>query len=741
MNEILELKGEFEKSPSSTKPGPSNLPIGEFINISNLKKIYNDLIKTLKFWENEKLKINPLISVHYIKIVAKSNRVRGLFKNSIRDNNNLIVGAKFNDNKTKHIITYCMTLEVLHSSIQKLNEVIKIFEKNFGEEINYSMISEINSGHFKDLFSRTKLRQSTFVNVIVDSYWVDKINVEKEVDDIKEDSIVTIFKTGNKISDIFDQLNISYTNIRKIDETTFLLKTNEYNILKEKAPFLISMSITDISKIDTKLYLNDIKNNSSINIPDPKDEPVVGVIDTMFHEDVYFNKWVEFKNMLDPNIELESKDYIHGTAVSSIIVDGPTFNPQLEDGCGRFRVKHFGVSTASKFSSYSVLKSIKEIVLSNKDIKVWNLSLGSYLEINNNFISPEAAFLDKLQYENDIIFIIAGTNKLNKNINKIGSPADSINSLVVNSVNFNNEPTDYARSGPVLSFYQKPDVSYYGGTDKQPIRTCTHLGEKLVTGTSFSAPWITRKIAYLIHIMKFSREVAKALIIDSAVGWENKTNFKVGYGVVPIHINKIINTPKDEIKFIFYQIADMYESYANNIIVPIDKGKHPFISKAVLCYFPNSSKNQGVDYTNTELDIHFGRIKDKKGNILTINDNNQNNDHHYTYEESARDFYRKWDNVKVIIENIKTQKGRQKKSKRTFVNQNWGIKIRKKERVLTKSSKIKFGVVVTLKEINGNNRIYEFIKMNQLSGWIVNKIDVKNKIDVYEKSNEIIEFD
>ncbi|MBN4084133.1 S8 family peptidase [Mycoplasma sp. CSL10166] len=741
MNEILELKGEFEKSPSSTKPGPSNLPIDEFINISNLKKIYNDLIKTLKFWENEKLKINPLISVHYIKIVAKSNRVKGLFKNSIRDNNNLIVGAKFNDNKTKHIITYCMTLEVLHSSIQKLNEVIKIFEKNFGEEINYSMISEINSGHFKDLFSRTKLRQSTFVNVIVDSYWVDKINVEKEVDDIKEDSIVTIFKTGNKISDIFDQLNISYTNIRKIDETTFLLKTNEYNILKEKAPFLISMSITDISKIDIKLYLNDIKNNSSINIPDPKDEPVVGVIDTMFHEDVYFNKWVEFKNMLDPNIELESKDYIHGTAVSSIIVDGPTFNPQLEDGCGRFRVKHFGVSTASKFSSYSVLKSIKEIVLSNKDIKVWNLSLGSYLEINNNFISPEAAFLDKLQYENDIIFIIAGTNKLNKNINKIGSPADSINSLVVNSVNFNNEPTDYARSGPVLSFYQKPDVSYYGGTDKQPIRTCTHLGEKLVAGTSFSAPWITRKIAYLIHIMKFSREVAKALIIDSAVGWKNKTNFKVGYGVVPIHINKIINTPKDEIKFIFYQIADMYESYANNIIVPIDKGKHPFISKAVLCYFPNSSKNQGVDYTNTELDIHFGRIKDKKGNVLTINDNNQNNDHHYTYEESARDFYRKWDNVKVIIENIKTQKGRQKKSKRTFVNQNWGIKIRKKERVLTKSSKIKFGVVVTLKEINGNNRIYEFIKMNQLSGWIVNKIDVKNKIDVYEKSNEIIEFD
>lgn len=54
---------------------------------------------------------------------------------------------------------------------------------------------------------------------------------------------------------------------------------------------------------------------------------------------------------------------------------------------------------------------INEIILSNKDIKVWNLSLCSKLGINPNFISPEAAILDKIQYENDVIFVIAGTNK------------------------------------------------------------------------------------------------------------------------------------------------------------------------------------------------------------------------------------------------------------------------------------------------------------------------------------------
>ncbi len=33
------------------------------------------------------------------------------------------------------------------------------------------------------------------------------------------------------------------------------------------------------------------------------------------------------------------------TAVSYIIVDGPRGNPELADGCGRFRVRHFGVAT------------------------------------------------------------------------------------------------------------------------------------------------------------------------------------------------------------------------------------------------------------------------------------------------------------------------------------------------------------------------------------------------------------
>ena len=99
---------------------------------------------------------------------------------------------------------------------------------------------------------------------------------------------------------------------------------------------------------------------------------------------------------------------------------------------------------------------IRNIVASNRDIKVWNLSLGSKLEIKPNFISPEAAELDRIQSEYDAIFVVAGTNIPDgetKREMRIGSPADSLNSLVVNAVDFRGKPASYTRVGPVLSFF------------------------------------------------------------------------------------------------------------------------------------------------------------------------------------------------------------------------------------------------------------------------------------------------
>lgn len=387
---------------------------------------------------------------------------------------------------------------------------------------------------------------------------------------------------------------------------------------------------------------------------------------------------------------------------------------------------------------------LQAIVADNRDIKVWNISLGSNQEINDNFISAEAAVLDQIQYENDVIFVIAGTNKPNEDIIKIGSPADSVNSIVVNSVTKSGLPTKYSRKGLALSFFAKPDVSYYGGSEEQYIQVCEPLGAVSVAGTSFAAPWIARKLSYLMDILGLNREVAKAMLIDAARGWNEKPTPEevafYGHGIVPVRIEDVIGTKNDEIKFVVSDISEKWNTYNYHFPVPLKDNSYPYIARATMCYFPVCDRTQGVDYTNTELNLHFGRIKDD-GKLNEINEDKQNQEdkQSYIFEGVAREQFRKWDNVKYISE----LPGTGKRPKRSYEKtKKWGMEIKTNNRLDPKDGVgIRFGVVVTLKELYGVNRVDEFIRNCTLDGWLVNVIDVKNRVDIHEKVNEEIDFD
>ena len=739
MNDILQLKGQFEQKKNSSRPGSPKLPNGTNVKVEHLIELKSQLESVCTFWRENTILKNPLVSVYYKNVVAKSNRIKKLLSKGSHSANESIVGAKFSNGEVKkHIITHYVSMEIIQNSIRMLEYCIKVLSLEFKGIITSEDIEQVNNRIKK--YDEKIITRTTFVSVIVDAYHVERFGVESETQDIREKSIITIYKTDINTSELMRRLNIDFLNVKSIDDTTLLLLPDQYALLKQKAPYLIAMAVSDLSEI-TREDFEFQPSASMISIPAPQNEPTIGVIDTMFDEKVYFSEWVEFTNMLDKNIPLTPHDYEHGTKVSSIIVDGPAFNPDLEDNCGRFKVKHFGVATSGQFSSFTVLKAIKEIVANNRDIKVWNLSLGSAMEINDNFISPEAAVLDQIQYENDVIFVVSGTNKSveENRKKKVGAPADSINSIVVNSVDFNDKPASYSREGLVLSFFNKPDVSYYGGDSAQKVRVCSPTGECMVAGTSYAAPWITRKMAYLIHVIGVSREVAKALIIDSAVKWQKseEPSCIIGYGAVPKQIEEIVQSPEDEIRFILSGTSKEYDTYNYNIPVPIYKERQPFIAKATLCYFPKCSRNQGVDYTNTEMDLHFGRIDGKQ--IKTINDNNQStNEPCYLKEGNARKLYRKWDNVKHIGEMLK----RRATPKKVYGYGLWGVSIKTKERLERKDGEgIQFGVVVTLKEINGINRIEEFIQQCSFRGWLVNRIDVISRIDIYNKAEEEIKFD
>ena len=744
MNNVLELKGKrfVQASKQGSRNGIS-MNSKKLVTIEQLIRLIDKLHQIKSFWEHEKKPFKGvLISVYYNKIVAKSNRIAGLLKG--KDSNFAIVGAKFNAEKNKHIITYFVDISDLDTSINLLSKSCDVMKAKFKDGITQTIFKNDELFFNKIKFEKFGLPKTTFKQVIADVSYIDDFEVEMATPQIKQ-SIITLFDTGMDTKSLFKNIGIDILSSRILDNQTVFLDENQLKLLFEKAPYLVSMATVDLAELSPEDFIQEY-HQSMITIPSPSIEPTIGVIDTLFDKNVYFSEWVDYHDMVDNSIPKNPSDYQHGTAVSSIIVDGARLNPWLNDGCGRFKVRHFGVAVGSRFSSFTIVKQIKSIIASNRDIKVWNISLGSNQEINDNFISAEAAALDQIQYENDVIFVVAGTNKPNENVVKIGSPADSINSMVDNAVTKSGLSTKYARKGLALSFFAKPDVSYYGGSEEQYIQVCEPLGAAYVAGTSFAAPWIARKLSYLIDVLGLSREVAKALIIDAARSWnESPTPEEValyGHGVVPIRIEDIVQTQDDEIKFLVSDVSEKWNTYNYSFPVPLKDDKYPYVARATMCYFPICDRTQGVDYTNTELNLHFGRIKDN-GKLNEINNDKQNQDDAlntektYLLEREARERFRKWDNVKYVSE-VPTGTN---KSKKSYKNKNWGMEIKTNNRLDPKDGVgIRFGVVVTLKEINGVNRIDEFIKNCNLSGWLVNTIDIKTRIDIHEKVNEEIEF-
>lgn len=744
MNNVLELKGKrFIQASKTGSGGGASMNSKKIVTREQLLRLIERISQIKEFWKQEKRPFEGiLISVHYNKIVAKSNRIAGLFKG--KDSNYAIVGAKFNKEKTKHIITYFLDMEDLDKSIElllKTSDIIKVKFQNGIDKVTFDDRKKID----KIPFSKFSITKSTFKQVIADVSYIEDFEVEMATRQLKQ-SIITLYNTHTDTKMLFENIGIDILKSRILDNQTVFLDENQLQILFEKAPYLVSMATEDLSELSPEDFIQEYQQGT-LYMPSPTIEPTVGVIDTLFDKRVYFGEWVEYHDMVDDNLPKNPDDYRHGTAVDSIIVDGARLNPWLDDGCGRFRVRHFGVVIGSKFSSFTITKQIKEIIANNKDIKVWNISLGSNQEVNDNFISAEGAILDKIQYENDVIFVVAGTNKPSADIEKIGSPADSINSMVVNAVTQNGLSTKYARRGLALSFFAKPDVSYYGGSEEKYIKVCEPLGEANVAGTSFAAPWIARKLSYLMDILGLNREVAKAMIIDAARDWNEKPTPEevalYGHGIVPIKIDDIVHTKEDEIKFLVYDVSEKWNTYNYYFPVPIKDDKYPYIARATMCYFPMCDRTQGVDYTNTELNLHFGRINNK-GKIEDIKGDKQNqdvildNEKYFLLEGEARERFRKWDNVKYIAERPKNKM----MPKKSYDNKNWGMEIKTNNRLDPKDGiGIRFGVVVTLKEINGVNRIDEFIKNCTLNGWLVNKIDVQTRVDINKKVNEDIEFE
>lgn len=752
MTNLLSLgKGLYHRGRPVDQGGGISMAASDSLKASQVRDFQSDLVTVLEKWPANALVKDILVDVSYDTIVSKTNRMQLILKEPRIDMVHGIVGARYElDERGRpyHVLTYYSSRTAIQLAVANLDLVATFLEDNFGSKsLKKDKFSEIGEG----LTPPHGLSKSRFQQLIHDCIHISSAAIPHFEKSVAEESLVTIFPTEMSAESLASALSFEEARRLVVDETTLLLSPTQLEDLSKKAPYLVTMAIKDSFNIDDNLD-NDWAETAPFDIPIPGAEPTIGVIDTLFDQNSPLSPWVDYRPMLSDDIPAFPSDYEHGTRVTSLIVAGHMLNPELDDGCGWFQVRHFGVAQTIGNTVSGLLRDIRRIVRENPDIAVWNLSLGRVEEISPNVISPLAACLDELQNEREILFIVADTNDntLSRR-RRIGSPADSVNSLVVNTARLDGTPASYSRRGPVLSFFTKPDVCAIGGDTGEFVKVLDTYGVVSECGTSFAAPWIARKAAYLINIIHLPRDVAKALIIDSALSWDATAlkrgiTTEMGYGIVPQRIEKILQVGNDEIRFYLSGKATSYETYTRGIPVPLLKAEYPYVARAVLSYAPACDKRQGVDYTNTELSLSFGRQEDKENKegkprttIRPIADKFASAPNEFVpFEEAVRKYKRKWDNVKIRAESFKRSRPKQKLSNAGF----WGISVRKTERLDDNSgSNLSFGIVVTLKSLDGRNRIEDFIQQSIHLGWDVREINIEEKIRVNLESQQEITFE
>ena len=336
--------------------------------------------------------------------------------------------------------------------------------------------------------------------------------------------------------------------------------------------------VFEVSEVDE---INGIEGNQGdfteldleILAPD-KDAPEIGVIDSGIMEN---------HRCISPAITENSKSYVegdtstvdfvkgggHGTKVAGAILF-PNGISHIESP---YKLPCF-ITNLRVLDKDNLLKHkypaslMNQIVKENNNCKIFNLSISANAPHRIKHMSTWAAVIDRLTFENDVLFLISVGNispdiirgyikkgivypeYLNKNICKLANPSQSLFGISVGSINIENfedenwkslgvenDISAFSRIGTGIWDTIKPDVVEYGGgfviskesdllvrqnlnTSPELLRSTLHGGGALgkdSVGTSFAAP----KVAHIAAILKqiYPEEGAnliRALIVQGA---------------------------------------------------------------------------------------------------------------------------------------------------------------------------------------------------------------------------------
>lgn len=317
--------------------------------------------------------------------------------------------------------------------------------------------------------------------------------------------------------------------------------------------------------------------------------------------------------------------FSHGELVTSAVMYG-TVEELSDEGHEIIPLDHYKVYCEQDSEDIGLVNVLDRIcsVLSTKQYKIANISLGPSVPCPDDEPNLWTSTLDKIAADGSVLLIVAAGNTgrmlelcpEEESFARIQPPADILNGMSVGAANSQSElwaRANYSSIGPGRRpGYVKPDVVFFGGSEEEHGEKIRLVGlydfeEKRKFGTSFSAPLVTRLAARLDRVTfgRLPPATLRALLIHSAEQNDDKKG--CGWGRLCNRLENLVYCSEDSVTVI-YQGA-LINSGGVRAAIPcpniLQKIKTKVFMNATLCFYTDVDHQHPVSYSRAGIEVTF----------------------------------------------------------------------------------------------------------------------------------------
>jgi len=448
-----------------------------------------------------------------------------------------------------------------------------------------------------------------------------------------------------------------------ITSISCVLKAKEIPLIVKEFSTIKEIKSNYTTFVENSVPVQSMPNPISVNLP--LSDSLICIIDSGIKSDNgIFNSLVVEQMKMLPFGSVDCT-YDHGSFVASRCLFGDNIDSclgthELNPYCKVIDVQVFGKSITgiSLYPNEFHLRKVMEdtVIKYHNRVRVYNLSLGMSVPINDFEFSELAKLLDFLSKKYKVLFVISSGNinsllgtfpkeHFSDPSSRIGCPAESLLSITVgsiakytdlNSLSGTDELSPFSRIGPGADLGLKPELVAHGGNFINPYnfspRVATYgisadgLNLAVNNGTSFSAPIVSQYAQRLFDLYPNSDpNLVKALLChftDSKIMHaeiECKSLNCIGFGEP--NIENAIRAKVNNAGFIYEGRLDQDNYHFISFHIPnslaSDNPETKLKVKITITYDPPVNPDNEVEYSQSRISAQL--IKPTEKGMKPIN--------------------------------------------------------------------------------------------------------------------------